>query len=108
MKKLSHVMLIVAAVAWLAAPLAAADLQAQESSAALCSSVVTVEQPELLLDGVAPEDSPESVEQPPKLELSDGPEDCNEKVCGHGFFCCNFSCSICAPDGGFCTQQICE
>ena len=46
------------------------------------------------------------------VELSNhgGPpfEECNEVVCGPNFFCCNRSCSICAPDGGFCTQQVCE
>lgn len=41
------------------------------------------------------------------VEMNDT-EPCNQKVCGHGQFCCNFSCSICAPDGGFCTQQVCE
>lgn len=32
---------------------------------------------------------------------------CNQRNCGAGQFCCNFSCSICAPLGGFCTQQVC-
>lgn len=34
-------------------------------------------------------------------------EPCNQATCGVGEFCCNFSCSICAPDGGVCTQQFC-
>jgi|GEM_PF-2952046 len=32
---------------------------------------------------------------------------CGTSFCGPGTFCCNRSCSICAPIGGFCTQQIC-
>lgn len=36
-----------------------------------------------------------------------GGGDCNETTCGAGEFCCNYSCSICAPQGGYCTQQIC-
>lgn len=34
-------------------------------------------------------------------------EPCNGVECGEGYYCCNFSCSICAPDGGYCTQQFC-
>ena len=33
---------------------------------------------------------------------------CGHAICGAGTYCCNESCSICAPDGGFCTQQFCE
>jgi hypothetical protein len=40
--------------------------------------------------------------------LAEGGEPCNQRHCGAGQFCCNFSCSICAPEGGFCTQQICS
>lgn len=35
-------------------------------------------------------------------------EDCNQRKCGGNQFCCNYSCSICAPIGGFCTQQVCD
>lgn len=35
-------------------------------------------------------------------------EDCNQKTCGKNQFCCNYSCSICAPLGGACTQQVCD
>jgi hypothetical protein len=34
-------------------------------------------------------------------------ETCGSRVCGKGFFCCNASCSACAPVGGGCTQQAC-
>ncbi|HMG24014.1 MAG TPA: hypothetical protein VK607_21915 [Kofleriaceae bacterium] len=34
-------------------------------------------------------------------------ETCGSKVCGKGLFCCNASCSACAPIGGGCTQQAC-
>lgn len=34
-------------------------------------------------------------------------EACNQVTCGSGEFCCNYSCSICAPTGGFCTEQLC-
>jgi len=43
---------------------------------------------------------------PPALAAAGEP--CNHRHCGAGQFCCNFSCSICAPDGGFCTQQFCS
>lgn len=32
---------------------------------------------------------------------------CGNTVCTGGNFCCNASCSICAPRGGHCTQQVC-
>lgn len=88
MKRLFPVLLLVAGVAWLAAPMAAAELTAG-SAVALCESAATDGEP---------------------IPLTGGPpvEPCNQVVCGPGFFCCNFSCSICAPDGGFCTQQVCE
>lgn len=34
-------------------------------------------------------------------------EPCNQRVCGANQYCCNFSCSICAPIGGFCIQIFC-
>lgn len=46
------------------------------------------------------------------VELSDhggSPfEDCNETRCGPGFYCCNVSCSICAPEGDSCITLQCE
>jgi hypothetical protein len=36
------------------------------------------------------------------------PQACGDRVCGTGEYCCNPSCSTCAPEGGFCTQQYCE
>lgn len=33
---------------------------------------------------------------------------CNQVTCGAGEFCCNESCSICVPEGGFCTEQFCS
>lgn len=39
--------------------------------------------------------------------LAEPGEPCNQRRCGAGQFCCNFSCSICAPEGGFCTQEAC-
>jgi hypothetical protein len=41
------------------------------------------------------------------LVEANGGEPCNETTCGPQEFCCNFSCSICAPRGGVCTQQFC-
>lgn len=35
------------------------------------------------------------------------PEPCGNTTCGEGTYCCNASCGICAPEGGFCTQQAC-
>jgi hypothetical protein len=34
-------------------------------------------------------------------------EPCGQKTCGAKQFCCNFSCSICAPIGGACIQIVC-
>ena len=34
-------------------------------------------------------------------------EPCNGVVCSAGEFCCNYSCSICAPIGGACIQVAC-
>lgn len=46
-----------------------------------------------------------------RLELGHGgvhfDQPCGNTVCTGGNFCCNASCSICAPRGGHCTQQIC-
>ena len=33
---------------------------------------------------------------------------CGKSVCGPSEYCCNESCGICAPEGGACTQQVCE
>lgn len=35
-------------------------------------------------------------------------EPCGSAVCGEGLVCCNASCGICTPPGGFCTQQACS
>jgi len=35
-------------------------------------------------------------------------EVCGPVVCGEGLVCCNSSCGICTPPGGFCTQQVCS
>jgi|GEM_PF-1542824 len=32
---------------------------------------------------------------------------CNQTVCGAGQFCCNYSCSVCAPIGGACLDVYC-
>ncbi len=40
--------------------------------------------------------------------LAEAGQPCNQRRCDPGQFCCNFSCSICAPMGGFCTQQACS
>jgi len=33
---------------------------------------------------------------------------CGTNVCGSGEYCCNKSCSICAPDGDFCIMMECN
>lgn len=38
---------------------------------------------------------------------SSGGEACGTAICGPGEYCCNESCSTCAPVGGFCTAQFC-
>lgn len=40
-------------------------------------------------------------------ETTPGGTPCGPSQCGAGQFCCNESCGICAPDGGFCTEQFC-
>lgn len=40
-------------------------------------------------------------------ESSPGGTPCGTSKCGAGQFCCNESCGICAPAGGYCTQQYC-
>lgn len=35
-------------------------------------------------------------------------EPCGNNVCGEGEYCCNASCSMCAPEGSFCIQIACE
>jgi hypothetical protein len=41
------------------------------------------------------------------VQIIGGGGQCNKTVCGSGTFCCNYSCSTCAPLGGACTDQIC-
>ena len=36
-----------------------------------------------------------------------GGTSCGSNVCTGRTYCCNASCGICAPIGGFCTQQVC-
>ncbi len=36
-----------------------------------------------------------------------GGEPCGPKTCPAGEVCCNPSCGICTPPGGFCTQNLC-
>ncbi|MBI2377918.1 MAG: hypothetical protein HYV07_28200 [Deltaproteobacteria bacterium] len=33
---------------------------------------------------------------------------CGNTTCGAGEYCCNPSCGLCAPEGGVCTQQVCD
>lgn len=33
---------------------------------------------------------------------------CGNSICGNSQYCCNSSCSICAPLGASCTQQLCS
>ena len=35
------------------------------------------------------------------------PVECGPTTCARGQVCCNESCGICTPPGGFCTQQFC-
>jgi hypothetical protein len=37
----------------------------------------------------------------------DEPEVCGSATCPEGQVCCNSSCGICTPPGGFCTMQYC-
>lgn len=42
-----------------------------------------------------------------ELRFDAAGEVCGSRICGAKQFCCNFSCSICAPLDGACTQQVC-
>jgi hypothetical protein len=33
---------------------------------------------------------------------------CGDSTCGPGEYCCNESCSICAPEGGACVRMLCQ
>lgn len=46
-------------------------------------------------------------EAQPQGKIIFPPTQCGNAVCGSGEFCCNESCSTCAPLGGACTQQYC-
>ena len=46
--------------------------------------------------------------RPCVLECRQAHTQCGDNVCTKGEYCCNESCGICAPEGGFCTQQICQ
>ncbi len=43
-----------------------------------------------------------------ELRLEAAGEPCNQTTCNAKQFCCNFSCSICAPRGGGCIQIVCD
>ena len=46
--------------------------------------------------------------RPCTLQCAPGHTKCGDAVCGATEFCCNESCGICAPEGGSCTQQLCQ
>jgi len=52
-------------------------------------------------DATDSESTEESLIRPP------GVRPCGNKLCAPGLVCCNASCGICTPPGGFCTQQYC-
>ena len=56
---------------------------------------------------MAQDDSERAAVGESEEELGVG-QQCGNAVCGKGTYCCNASCSTCAPKGGACTQQICE
>lgn len=41
------------------------------------------------------------------IQCAPGHSMCGPTVCHPGEYCCNESCGICAPAGGFCTEQYC-
>ena len=52
---------------------------------------------------------PEASAAPAKpAATAPGAVKCGKATCAPGEFCCNASCSICAPKDGACTMQICE
>jgi hypothetical protein len=38
----------------------------------------------------------------------EGGQVCLDKICGDDEYCCNPTCGVCAPIGGFCTDQVCH
>lgn len=45
--------------------------------------------------------------QAPEVVPVSGATPCGDKFCAEGQVCCNASCGICTPPGGFCTMQVC-
>lgn len=86
---------------------------------AAVTGVAVAEPAVVALSGLAPSGDPAapggSAVAPPATVVTPAPEPafillarpCGANTCGPGTFCCNRSCGICAPLGGFCTQQVC-
>ena len=51
--------------------------------------------------------APEASAAPAKPAAAAAPIKCGSATCGPDQFCCNASCSICAPKDGACTMQVC-
>ncbi len=49
-----------------------------------------------------------SAESEAVQQATNGGQRCLDHVCGTDEYCCNPSCGICAPIGGFCTDDICH
>lgn len=91
MKRMFPVLLLAAAVVWLAAPLAAAELTTPS-----CNGV-----PAPSLDVTAP-----AVVSMVGLEVAGEP--CGGVVCPPKMECCNPTCNKCVFPGMRCTQEVCN
>lgn len=69
-----------------------------------CKSPASSPPKEAAPDAPPPASSP----SPAPVASAAGPVKCGEATCGAGEFCCNESCSICAPTGGSCIMKVCE
>jgi hypothetical protein len=68
---------------------------------------VEAQAPTALPAAPAPTPAPPGEATSPGTEPGGGAR-CGKNTCKPDEYCCNESCGICAPEGGFCTQQICD
>ena len=108
MKKMSPVLVLVAAVASLAAPLAAVELAAPSCRDIVDSAVDLTDPATAWKVGLEVAGEPASEPVPLLVPVESAqPEQCGNRVCTPGTSCCNPLCSICTPPGVGCTLEDC-
>lgn len=74
----------------------------------LCLSLLVFSACESASDRAPERAAPNAAVEEDLTAIIIGGSQCGNAVCGKRQFCCNASCSTCAPLGGACTQQVCE